>query len=127
MTPPAAFFIGDTVNEISTRRPSLARPGEHLPLLVEAILGDDQRDVAADRLGGAVAEHSLGRRVPRRDDAVERLADDGVGRGVDDGGQSPLGGVDQFRSDRCATIIIRHADWSLSRCEKVFSFAPAPT
>ena len=40
--------------------------------------------MAADRLLGRVAEQPLGGGVPALDDAVERLADDGVVRGFDD-------------------------------------------
>ena len=61
--------------------------GEHLVLLRPPLVGDDQRDVASHRLGGSPAEHPLGRAVPGGDDAVERLADDGVVGGVDDGRQ----------------------------------------
>ena len=37
-----------------------------------------------------VAEHALGLAIPRLDDAVERLADDDVLRGLDDGRQPRL-------------------------------------
>jgi hypothetical protein len=36
--------------------------------------------VLADRFDGRVAEHPLGGMVPRGDDAVEGLADDGIGQ-----------------------------------------------
>ena len=48
--------------------------------------GDD-RDRLADDLAGAVAEDALGRFVPARDDAGERLADDRVVRQFDDRGK----------------------------------------
>ena len=52
---------------------------------------DDQRDVAADRLLGGVAEQPLGGGVPALNDAVERLADDGVVRRLDDRREQPGG------------------------------------
>src|SRR5262249_8807305 len=58
--------------------------GEDLALLVQAIRRDDEIDPLPDRFGGRIAEDALRARVPARDDAVERLADDGVVRGLDD-------------------------------------------
>jgi hypothetical protein len=42
----------------------------------------------SNRFGGRAAEHSFGGRVPRGDDAVESLADDGVVRRIDDRAKS---------------------------------------
>lgn len=49
---------------------------------------DEVTCVASDGLGGREAEEALGRRVPVRDGPVERLADDGVLRVLDDGRQA---------------------------------------
>ena len=65
--------------------------GQHLVLLGAAVVGDDEGDVPAHRLRGGPAEDALGPGVPGGDDAVERLADDRVVRGVDDGGEARLG------------------------------------
>jgi hypothetical protein len=46
--------------------------------LADPIRRDHQRDVAAHRLFGGVAEHPFGRRIPTLNSAVKRLADDGV-------------------------------------------------
>ena len=55
----------------------------------DAIRRNDERDVAADRLLRRVAEQPLGGGVPALDDAVERLADDRVVRGLDDRREQP--------------------------------------
>ena len=60
---------------------------EDVLFLGAPIVGNDQGDVPADRLRRRPAEHALGGRIPRRDDAVERLADDDVIGRVDDRGQ----------------------------------------
>jgi len=54
-------------------------------LLVGVVFGDEDGDGPADDLVGRVAEDVLGRAVPARDAAVERLADDGVLGRLDDG------------------------------------------
>ena len=64
---------------------------EHLVFLRPSLGRNDQRDVLTDRLLGRPAEQSLGRRVPRADDAVERFADDDVVGGIDDRGQAGVG------------------------------------
>ena len=46
-------------------------------------------DGLADDLGGGVAQDPLGGLIPARDDAVERLADDGIVGGFDDRCQQP--------------------------------------
>ena len=65
--------------------------GDDLVLLRDAIGRDDERDVAADGLCGGVAEEALGGGVPALDDAVERLADDGVVGRFDDRRQQARG------------------------------------
>src|SRR5581483_8774182 len=60
---------------------------QHLVLLRVPVDRHDQRDVPADCLGGRPAKQTLGGAVPRRDDSAERLADDDVIRGIDDGGE----------------------------------------
>ena len=57
--------------------------------------GDDLGDVLADDLIGREAVDALGRRVPADDDAVEVFADDGVVRGLDDGGKAAALVVEQ--------------------------------
>ena len=61
-----------------------AQPGKNHLLFALAVIRNDQQNGPADRLGRGVAEQTLGTAVPRRNDAVERLADDGVVRGRDD-------------------------------------------
>ena len=98
MTLPSSSLIGEIVSDTTIGRPSLphalglemvdAPPGpqarDDLVLLAEALGRDHQRDVAADRLLGGVAEQPLGGRVPALDRAVERLADDRVVGRFDD-------------------------------------------
>ena len=68
-----------------------AAPGletrDDLVLFGDAIVGNDQRDMAADGLLGGVPEQALGAGVPALNDAVERLPDDRVVRRFDDGGE----------------------------------------
>ena len=92
MMRPSASLIGDTVSEMGMRRPSLvcrtvskwsircalAEAGEDVKFLGPSIVGNDQKNVLADGLGRRVAEELLRRPVPRGDDAVQRLADDGI-------------------------------------------------
>ena len=68
-----------------------AEPLQDRGLLVLPLRRDDQGDRPADGLLGRVAEQPLGPGVPDRDDAVERLADDGVLGRLDDGRQPRLG------------------------------------
>src|SRR4051812_1897529 len=58
---------------------------------VPALTRDDEGDVLADRLIGAVSEHVFRTLIPTADDAVEGLADDGVVGGIDDRGEQ--GGI----------------------------------
>ena len=67
--------------------PAGLEAGDDLVFLADPIGRNDERDVAADRLVRGVAEEPLGAGVPAVDDAVERLADDGVVRRLDDRGQ----------------------------------------
>src|SRR2546421_12974834 len=65
-----------------------ARAGHHLSPPGPPIRGHDEEDRLADRLGRRVAEELLGRPVPRRDGAVQRLADDRVVGRFHDGSES---------------------------------------
>jgi hypothetical protein len=60
-------------------------------LLADAIRRDHERDGPAQCLGGRIAEQLFGAAVPRRDDAVEILADDGVFGRLDDRCESQRG------------------------------------
>jgi hypothetical protein len=66
------------------------QPGQDLFLLVSPFGRDDQVDLLSDGLLGGVAEQAFGPGVPGPDRAVERLADDGVAGGLDDGGKLRL-------------------------------------
>jgi hypothetical protein len=61
-----------------------AQTGEHVRFFGPAVVRNDQENVFADRLCRGIAEESLGSGIPGRDDAVQRLADDGVIRGPRD-------------------------------------------
>jgi hypothetical protein len=63
--------------------------------------------VLADRLRGAVAEDALGAEVPGADDAVERLADDRVVGGGDDGGEPRLA-LACFDRGTCSVLLDLH-------------------
>ena len=100
---PSASRIGETLSETSMIRPSFvsrwvskwptARPAGYAPGSGH-VLGMLRRhqggDGLADDLGGGVAQDPLGGLIPARDDPVERLADDGVVGGFDDGRQHQL-------------------------------------
>ena len=58
--------------------------GEDHVLFVLQLVGNQHADRLPDRLGRRVAEHPLGRRIPRRDDAVQILGDDRVVGRFDD-------------------------------------------
>src|SRR5665647_2960481 len=60
-----------------------------------SILGSQQRSGLADGLRTVVAVHLLGGWVPTRDRAVERAADDGIVRTLDDGSHA-LGGIERL-------------------------------
>ena len=111
-TVPASSLIGEMVSETRMRLAVAPQPlglevfdplsglqaGDDLVLFGDAVGGDDQGDVAADGLLGGVAEQPLGAGVPALDDAVQRLADDGIVGGLDDrceqaGGQQLAGPV----------------------------------
>ena len=76
-----------------------AKPREHLILFRSMVVRDDQVDVLADGFGSRVSEERLGASIPRSDHAVQRLADDGVVRGVDD-----------CRQQRSERIVLRDRD-----------------
>src|SRR5665647_1335331 len=63
--------------------------------LAGAIFGSQELCGLADDLRAGVAVHPCGRRVPARDYAVERAADDGVVRTLDDGSHA-LGGLERL-------------------------------
>jgi len=100
---PSLSRIGDTVNEISIRLPSLrwrtrfvvidglAAPDarQYSRLFVHAIPRDQDGHRLADGFLGRIAEHPLGAAIPGLDDAVEILADNGVVGRLDDG-REPL-------------------------------------
>ena len=66
--------------------------GRDDPLLFGgAVDGDDEGDVTPHGLIGGEAEQPLGGGVPASDDAVQRLADDGILRRLDDGRQQAIG------------------------------------
>src|SRR5690242_17359570 len=50
-------------------------------------LRDDAQDRLSDDLVRAIAEDAFSRRIPRADGAIERFADDGIIRALDEGGQ----------------------------------------
>ena len=76
--------------------------GDDVVFLGDAVGGNDERDVAAHRLLGGVAEEPLGGGVPALNDAVERLADDGVVRRFDDRRQ-------QAGRQKLAGLVLLHA------------------
>jgi hypothetical protein len=45
-----------------------------------AIVGNDHPNGTANRLRGCIPKHPFGRVIPRSDDAIQILADDGVVR-----------------------------------------------
>ena len=57
--------------------------------LALANLRNDDANRLADRLRSCVAKHALGGCIPRQDDSVQILADDGVIRRIDDLGEMP--------------------------------------
>ena len=119
-TLPASSLIGEIVSDTGMRRPSdrtrsvskcsIRCPAFRLAMIWSSSAmrsgGNDEGDVAADGLLGGVAEEPLGRRVPALNDAVERLADDGVVRGFDDrreqAGRHAAGSPCRCSRRRCA-------------------------
>ncbi len=63
--------------------------GDDAIFLADAFGGDDERNMTAHRLLGSVAEETFRRGVPALNDAVQRLADDGVVRRLDDRREEP--------------------------------------
>ena len=74
-------------------RAARAHLAQDVIFLRKPVGGDDERDGLADRFFSGVAEHPLGGAVPRRDDAVEVLADDRVVGGLDNGGKPECGSI----------------------------------
>src|SRR5688572_7184305 len=60
-------------------------------LFIQTVARNDDRDWLADSFGDGVLEHSFGGGVPRGDDPVDSLADDGVFRRIDNGGEQRMG------------------------------------
>src|SRR5690349_2822738 len=65
-----------------------AQAPEDFRLLVLTLGRNENGDGLADHLFGGVAENARGTFIPGDDDAVERLADDGIVRRRNDGSQS---------------------------------------
>ena len=66
--------------------------GRYDPILFGGpVGGDDEGDVTPHGLLCRIAEDPLGGGVPALDDAVQRLADDGILRRLDDGRQQAIG------------------------------------
>ena len=92
MTSFAAFRIGEMVSEMSMRRPSLDDPHrlemldaftandslEDLAPLHRALGRDEHGNRLPDSLLRRVSKQPLSPVVPRQNDALQRLADDGV-------------------------------------------------
>ena len=110
MTLPASSLMGEMVRETQMGWPSLrsrtvSKCSIRCPAFRVAMIrsssamrsaGMIERDVTAHGLLGGVAEQPLGGGVPALNDAVQRLADDGVLRRLDDrrqqaGGRQPAG------------------------------------
>ena len=62
---------------------------QHEVFLALTNLRNDDADRLPDRFRGRIAEHALGGGIPRQDDPVQILADDGVIRRIDDLGEMP--------------------------------------
>ncbi len=73
---------------------SASQARKHFCFFGVALHGNDERNVLTDRLVLVVPENTLRARVPRGDDPVERLSDNRVVAGVDQGCQT---GVDDCR------------------------------
>ena len=87
-----------------------ANPGQDFRFLAEAVGGYDGRDRPADHFLRRVAEHALRPKIPRRDDAVQVLADDRV-----------VGRRDEGREVKGRSIgCIRHAAARSVRCRVIY-------
>ena len=75
-----------------------ANLGEDHVFFVLQFLGNQHANGLPDRLGCGVAEHTLGGRIPRHDDAVEILRDDGIVGRFDDRGETATGEAAESRS-----------------------------
>src|SRR5215207_5612134 len=75
------------------------QPGHDVAKLVNPLPREDTDDRLPDHLLRGVAIQTLGGLVPAGDDAIQRLADDDVVRGFDDGGEALAvdGGTVPFR------------------------------
>ena len=108
MIVPESSRTGETVNETSTRRPSLviahglevidsfapSHPGQDVVFLGLPLGWNENADRPSNELFRGVAEEALGRGIAGLDDAVQVLREDGVVSGVDDRrevAQGPIG------------------------------------
>ena len=89
--------------------------GHHLVFLVLKIRGNEDADRLADRFLGGVTEDFLGARIPRSDDAVEVLADDGVIGRFDDLGKVPRGEIVEVGQSKPEYLIDENGKLSRSQ------------
>ena len=69
-------------------------PGNDVVFLRLPIVGNDRSDRAADHFIGCITEDSLGCTIPRKHDAAEILADDGIVAGFDNRGKAQHASID---------------------------------
>jgi hypothetical protein len=72
--------------EVLDRLP-LAETVKNLGRFVPTCGRRDDGNRLTDRLCRRISKHALGARIPRRDDPVQSLADDGIGGRIDDAGE----------------------------------------
>src|SRR5207244_4719000 len=72
-----------------------ANTSEHIFFFRPSVVWNDEENVLADRLGLRVSEQPLCAVIPRRNDAVHRLAHDGV-----------VGGLDNRRQPRAQLVAL---------------------
>src|SRR5205807_9856760 len=84
------------------------KPSEHVLLFGAKVVWNDQKDMLADSLSLRVPEQLFRASIPRGNDAIQRLADNGIVRRVHNGRQprtervDPLSLADVARNLRCA-------------------------
>jgi hypothetical protein len=81
--PPNGLEVGDVL--------APRDPGQDFAFVRVQVRRDELVNRRADHLGGGVPEDPLGRRIPGENGPVEGLADDGVVRRLDDGGEPRRG------------------------------------
>src|SRR5262249_9621978 len=74
-------------------RLSSSNPRQDHVFFGEPLPRNDDRDRLADRFGRRVPEYPFGAAVPRGDNAIQVLADDGIVGGLDDRGKSLRGAI----------------------------------